>query len=95
MIQPNWHTKFLEFHRDNPHVYVQLVDCARQVKARGKTRYSIKGLFEVVRFREDTRTTGKPFKLNNNYTAYFARKIMEENPDLDGFFKLRETRAPH
>jgi len=31
------------------------------------------------------------FKLNNNYTACYARLLMERNPeDLAGFFELRD-----
>jgi hypothetical protein len=30
------------------------------------------------------------YKLNNNYRALYARKIMEQEPDLDGLFEIRE-----
>ena len=32
------------------------------------------------------------FKLNNNYTGYYARKLMELNPDLEGLFELRRMK---
>jgi hypothetical protein len=37
-------------------------------------------------------TTGD-FKLNNNYRAHYARLIMHQEPDLDGIFELRRSKA--
>ncbi len=86
--------RFDQFHRDHPDVYVELVRLARQVKARGFSRYSIKGLFEIVRWNV---AVGKgpddDFKLNNNLSAFYAREIMRREHDLKGFFQLREQRA--
>jgi len=84
---------FDDFHRQNPAVYDELVRLTRQLKARGIRRYSIKGVYEVLRFNVKLRTTGDDYKLNNNYTASYARLIMEQEPDLDGFFDTRERHA--
>jgi len=80
---------FSDFHRQNPQVYDELVKLALQIKARGYRKYSIKGLYEVLRFNVAMKTTGVDYKLNNNYTAGYARMIMENEPDLRGFFDLR------
>ena len=82
--------KFKEFHRDNPDVYTELVKLAKQLKAKGRSKYGIKSLFEVVRWHRALATTGDEFKLNNNYTAYYARLIMHREPSLKGFFSVRE-----
>ena len=38
-------------------------------------------------------TTGETgLKVNNNYTAFAARDLMDQYPDLKGFFQLREQR---
>jgi len=34
------------------------------------------------------------WKLNNNYTSRYARLVMDECPDLDGFFNTRELQSP-
>ena len=52
----------------------------------------MKQIFEVIRWEYDLKTTGD-FKLNNNYTAWYARLVMERNPSLDGFFQLRKAKA--
>ena len=50
-------------------------------------------LFEVLRWDHLMRTNAQDFKLNNNYTAYYARLIMETETDLRGIFQTRELRA--
>lgn len=85
--------RFKEFHAKNPQVYVSLVRLARQLKDRGHRKIGIKMLFEVVRWQTMLRTEGDPFKLNNNYHSRYARKIMDQEPDLEGFFELRELKS--
>jgi len=85
--------KAQKFHADNPHVYSELVSLARQLRGLGHERYSIKGLWEVLRHRRAMQTNASDFKLNNNYTAHYARWIMDREPDLSGFFATRTTRT--
>ena len=35
----------------------------------------------------------KPFKLNNNYRAYYARRFHKMYPQYDGFFRTREQKS--
>jgi len=79
---------FAEFHAANPHVYDLLCNLARQSLAAGMTP-TIKGIYEVARFRLTVESKSR-FVLNNNYTALYARRIMANEPDLDGVFRLRE-----
>jgi hypothetical protein len=83
--------KFREFHEANPEVYAKLVDLAVQLKHRGRKSYGMKSLFEVMRWHRAMTTTGSEFKLNNNYTALYARLIMHNEPRLEGFFRTRES----
>lgn len=85
---------FSRFHTGNPHVYHELVLLARRAKARGAQRIGIGMLVEVVRWRSTLRTGGDDFKLNNNYSALYARLIMDNAPDLAGIFELRALHAP-
>ncbi len=86
---------FWRFHRQNPHVYAELVKLARRWKDRGIERCGIGMLFEVLRWRSGLRTGGDDFKLNNNYRSYYARLIMTREPYLADIFQLRELQAPH
>lgn len=80
------------FHEQNPHVYKMAVDLARYMKRRGLNHYGIAAVWEVLRFKY-FETTGDEFKLNNNYRAFYARLIAAQEPDLAGFFQLRELRT--
>ena len=83
---------FNDFHAEHPEVYSQLVRLAREWRSHGQRKLGIATLFEKLRWEWHTNNlqdaTG--YKLNNNYRALYARKIMAENPDLDGLFETRE-----
>lgn len=85
--------RFQTFHQANPHVYYALRDLAIGLKDRGWNHYGIKALFEVLRFKHAMRTNGDAYKLNNNYTALYARLLMEREPYLRGFFETRKRTA--
>ncbi|WP_328939271.1 hypothetical protein OG288_37290 [Streptomyces tauricus] len=73
----------------HPHVYRVLERMAARRLAGGATRFSLKDLFEDLRRRLPPGVTG----LNNNYTALYARRLMENHPDWAGVFELRRRRA--
>lgn len=85
--------RFQAFHSENPHVYWALRQLALDMYGRGVRRYSMKGLFEILRWQYALRTKGEEFKLNNNYTALYARLLMQQEPELKDFFEVRERRA--
>ena len=94
---PTIEERFRVFHEKNPQVYEEIVRLARIARKRGHTRYGIDLLLAVVRFRHDMRAGITPdasgFKLNNNYKPWYARLVMEREPDLAGFFETRELRT--
>lgn len=82
--------RFKEFHRDNPHVYNILVRLAREAKTAGKTKISVVLLVQVARWELMFRTKSDDgFKINNSFTSRYARLIMENEADLNGFFDIR------
>lgn len=85
--------KFQEFHRENPRVYAALKEKALQLRSRGWNRYGIKAIMEVVRFHRALETTDPDFKLNNNYSSRYARMLMAQEPELIGFFEIRELKS--
>jgi hypothetical protein len=86
--------RFEEFHRDNPHVYRRLVKLTRDLKGRGHNRIGMRMLWEVLRWQSMMRTLRDEgdYKLNDHYHARYARRIMEQEPDLDGVFELRRLK---
>lgn len=89
--------EFMMFHETHPEVYRELRTMALQLHAVGHKHYGIKSLFEVMRWNK-ARVSFKDklisqFKMNNNYTAFYARMLMEKEPALKGFFILRSSVA--
>jgi len=88
----SFYDDFTEFHEEHPEVYDELKKLALDLVGHGHRRYSINGLFEVLRWHRAMRTTDdeqEDFKLNNNYRALYARLLMLVEPRLRGFFETR------
>lgn len=83
----------LAFHRENPHVLQELETLCRRVRRMGRRRWGITAAFEVVRYNGAVTTSGKPYKLNNNYRPIYARWLMRDVPELRGFFETRTRGA--
>ena len=84
--------RFEIFDNANPQVAEWLLNRELYLRRIGVRRYGMKALFEVLRYDYTVKTKGNHFKVNNNFTAYYARKLMEENAELDGFFNIRVIR---
>lgn len=86
--------KFDEFHAKHPEVYEMLVKLAREWMSYGHSKLGIATLFEKLRWEWHVNgmTDQDGYKLNNNYKALYARKMMFENPELDGLFETRASR---
>lgn len=80
------------FHERNPQVMKMAIDLAVYARRRGAKRYGMKAIWEILRFRA-LETSGDKYKLNNSYTAWYAREIMATVPSLQGFLTTRES--PH
>jgi hypothetical protein len=86
--------KFRDFHRRHPEVYRELRRRAFALKAKGRKRWGIRNLWECMRYdfaldnpEEDD------FRLNDHYTRYYARLLMNCEPGLVGFFETRERKT--
>tara|TARA_B100000902_G_scaffold137769_1_gene136046 strand:+ start:1190 stop:1609 length:420 start_codon:yes stop_codon:yes gene_type:complete len=81
--------RFYDFHRRNPRVYLKLRTLSIRLKKTGATSYGMKALFEIMRFNALLQSDTK-FKLSNSYAPYYARLLMINEPELYGFFEVRE-----
>lgn len=83
---------FAVFHGANPHVFRNLHKLALAWHAKHPAeKVGIKHLYEVLRWEYETRTDrpSNEAKLNNNFTAYYARLLMAKEPNLRGVFEIR------
>jgi len=83
---------FEQFDKDNPHVWNLFVQFAFRAIRKGFNHYGAKTIFEAIRYHSDIVTKDKDFKLNNDYTAYYARKFEREYPEHRGFFRMRKVK---
>lgn len=82
--------KFDIYDKENSHIYLLFVKFTMEAKDSGRCNYSSKAIFERIRWFVDVETSGDTFKINNNYPAYYARKMMQDYPEFSGFFRTRE-----
>lgn len=84
-------SKFCEYHNQNPHVYKEFEKITLHTIAKGFKNYSAKGIFEVIRWQTGV-TSNDIFKVNNNYTPFYARMFEDSHPEHKDFFRKRESR---
>jgi hypothetical protein len=86
--------RFEAFHKGHPEVYSYLLGLCFELRGKGFERYGIRSLWERVRWHfQVEKDLGADFKLNDHFHSRYARRIVENHPELDGFFELRELRA--
>lgn len=83
---------FKDYHKENPQIWEAFKKYSFEAKKRGFKNYSAYSIFELVRWYTETRAKGK-YKLNNNFRPDYARKMMAEFTDFEGFFRVRELKA--
>jgi len=96
--RPSIQERFETFHHANPQIYAKLLEFALQMKRSGRREhYGVKALFERLRWHYDFEAQRTPgagaFKINNDFTAYYARLLMENEPELRGFFQTRKAKG--
>lgn len=76
------------FDAAHPEVYAELRRLALEAVRAGRRRLAIATIVEV-----ETAARSDGYKLNNSYRAIWARRLMAEEPELDGAFETRERTA--
>ena len=82
---------FRRFRTRHPWFISRLATMAAEQKARGFTRVSMKGLFELLRTQMTAQ--GDTYALDNTFTSLAAREVVRQYPDLDGLFVFRKRKG--
>ena len=91
---PSIESSFRQFHADNPHVLDELEYLARTWFEAGKPTIGMKFLCEVIRWQRSLKLKSHDeFKINNNFTAHYARMIIARNPTWAGRIRVRALRT--
>lgn len=88
-LAPHVVEKFLQFHKENPHVFELFKKFAHQAKAKWN-HFGAGAIFERLRW-EFSFETNDEFKLNNNYRSCYTRLLVLEDPSFKNFFQFRHT----
>ena len=85
--------KFIQYHLKNKHVWKLFVFYTRELVKRGFKHQSSDFVLHRIRWYAAVETKGDAFKLNNNYTACYARVFHEVYPEYTGFFRTRVRKS--
>ena len=79
---------FKQYNQENPQIYQEFEKIAFQLIRRGYKRLSSKFICEIVRY--NSMVSGNDmFKINNSYTADYARLFEKNNQNYYGYFSKR------
>ena len=89
--------KFIIFHKANPDVYLLFERFTNEAIDAGVTKFGARLIYERIRWETLVATkgagysiaSGKDFKLNDNFIAWYARLFIAKNRKHVGVFELR------
>ena len=84
---------FWAYHSANPSIYEALKRFALEAKRHGRRKLGIAAIFERLRWWSLVEAKSDSFKLNNNYRAFYARLLMQDETELQDFFETRKQRS--
>jgi hypothetical protein len=90
-----WQERFNTFHAANPHIYELFKRFTFEAIMAGREHFSVISIFERIRWYTDVETQGDPFKINQNFAAYYGRMFMKDFPVYEGFFRTRKLRGAY
>lgn len=89
-LLPRPFREFLEFHRENPQVYLLFLSFANEARKAGAQKFGARLIGERIRWHCKVEARGyAQYKLNDHYWPYYARLAMLKNPELSFFFETR------
>lgn len=93
--------KFIAFHKANPEIYDLFERFTFEAIDAGMKRVGAKFIFERIRWEIAVPTKGagycvplhRDLKLNNNFTAWYARLFVAKHRAHKGLFEMRERKS--
>jgi hypothetical protein len=79
---------FVKYHEANPQIYNEFQKIAFEFINRGYKRIGAKMVCEIIRYQSMIKGDGT-YKVNNNFTADYARKFEKDFPQYVGIFTKR------
>lgn len=86
---------FDKFHAENPDVWRHFEKFTLELIEAGHLHYSADAVCHRIRWHLDVETKSEDgLKLNNNYTAHYARLFAARYPQHATFFRCRRRKSP-
>ena len=85
--------KFKAFHEKNPDIYDMFYRFTVDARNANREYFSHWMIAQRIRWYTTVETTGKEFKLSNDYIALYARLVIWQNPQWEGFFKFKKMKT--
>lgn len=87
--------QFENYHRKNPKIWELFKTFTFRAIQRGFGHLSADMILHRIRWEVyiETVDPSGPFKVSNNYAAFYGRMFMKEYPQYDGFFRTRNSVA--
>lgn len=84
-------SEFRKHHADNPEIYEYFKRFAFEKINAGARKLGAKSVWERIRWETANAIDkkGREYRLNNNFTAAYARKFMRDFPQHEGIFETR------
>ena len=84
---------FENYHRDNPHVWEAFKNFTLEAISAGRRHFGAKMVMERIRWQTMINANSDDYKINNNYSAFYARFFEKQLPKYKGFFHMRGSIA--
>lgn len=84
---------FWKYHEQRPQIFEKFKQYAYQMKRAGREHYGAKGIIERIRWDMHMGYEEGDFKISNTFFPLYARLLVKECPEFDGFFRLKKVRG--
>lgn len=84
--------KFWEYNSRNPGLYSLFKKYTLEAYHANRARFSIWMIANRARWYSAIETSGKDFKISNDYLALYARLLVSDCEFLEGFFKFKQMK---
>jgi hypothetical protein len=86
--------RFAAFDGAHPEVFAEFKRLALEARRRGHEHYSADGILHVVRWHTSVNPQkDEGFKINNDFSSRYARKLIAEDGTFATFFELRALKS--
>lgn len=83
---------FQQYDQEHPEIYAVYKNVAEEFIKKGAIKIGSKRIIEEIRWHKLVKTN-EYFKVSNNYTAYYARKFVNDHPHYAGIFNFKPLRS--